>query len=69
MLGAVQLAEELGPDATVATILPDSNKKYLSTDLCRDEPVRDEFLTPRVELDRFVAVRSALPARPATRRR
>jgi cysteine synthase A len=56
-LGAVQLVEELGGDATVATILPDSNKKYLSTDLCHHEPVCEEFLTPRVELDRFVAIR------------
>ena len=57
VLGAMQLAEVLGEDATVATILPDSNKKYLSTDLCHDEPVRDDYLTPRVALERFVAVR------------
>ena len=57
VLGAMQLASELGPEATVVTVLPDSNKKYLTTDLCREEPVRDDYLTPRVELDRFVAVR------------
>ncbi len=56
-LGAVTLAEELGPDAVVATILPDSNKKYLSTDLCHDEPLRSDYLTPRIELERFTAVR------------
>lgn len=56
-LGAVTLAEELGPDAVVTTILPDSNKKYLSTDLCHDEPVRSNYLTPRIELERFTAVR------------
>jgi len=56
-LGAAQLVEELGPDATVVTILPDSNKKYLSTDLCRDEPARDDYLAPRIELERFTAVR------------
>jgi cysteine synthase A len=38
VLGAMQLVEELGSEATVVTILPDSNKKYLSTDLCREEP-------------------------------
>jgi cysteine synthase A len=48
-LGAVQLAQER-PDAVVATVFPDSNKKYLSTDLLRDEPVRDGYLTPQVEL-------------------
>ncbi len=57
VLGAVQLAEQLGPDATVVTVFPDSNKKYLSTDLCHDEPVRRRYLTPRVELERFIAVR------------
>jgi cysteine synthase A len=57
VLGAVQLVEELGPDATVATVLPDSNKKYLSTDLCRHEPVRDEYFAPRIQLDHFTAIR------------
>jgi cysteine synthase A len=39
------------------TIFPDSNKKYLSTDLCRVEPVGEDYLTPRVELLRFRATR------------
>lgn len=56
-LGAVQLVEELGDAAAVVTVLPDSNKKYLSTDLCREEPVRDDYLAPRVELVEFRAVR------------
>ncbi len=56
-LGAVKLADELGPEKTVVTIFPDSNKKYLSTDLCRTEPVLDEYLTPSLELERFTAVR------------
>ena len=33
VIGAIRLVEELGPDATVVTVLPDSNKKYLSTAL------------------------------------
>jgi len=57
VLGAIMLARKLGPEATVVTILPDSNKKYLSIDLCRDEPVRDDYLSPRIELERFAAVR------------
>jgi cysteine synthase A len=57
VLGAMQIVEELGADAAVVTILADSNKKYLSTDLCHAEPPRDDYLTPRVQLDRFVAVR------------
>ncbi len=57
VLGAMELVEELGPEAIVVTVLPDSNKKYLSTDLCRSEPVRTEYRAPRVELKRFRAIR------------
>ncbi|HVN76747.1 MAG TPA: cysteine synthase family protein [Thermoanaerobaculaceae bacterium] len=49
-LGALQVQDELGPDAVVVTVFPDDNKKYLSTALLGDEPVRDEFLSSRVEL-------------------
>jgi cysteine synthase len=49
-LGALQVQEDLSPDATVATIFCDSNKKYLSTDLLRDEPVRPGYLSPEIEL-------------------
>ena len=52
-LGALAVQESLGPDATVATVFPDSNKKYLSTDLMHDEPVRDEYLAPGIELTGF----------------
>ncbi len=50
LLGALQVALEQGPDAVVATVFADSNKKYLSTALCEVEPVRPEYLAPRVEL-------------------
>jgi cysteine synthase A len=56
-LGAVQVVESLGSDAAVVTVFCDSNKKYLSTDLCREEPVRDHYHAPRVELVGFRAVR------------
>jgi len=49
-LGALQVAEEQGTDAVVATVLADSNKKYLSTDLCGDEPMKREYLSQHVEL-------------------
>ncbi len=54
-LGALQVQEELGGDAVVVTVFPDDNKKYLSTDLLRDEPVGDAFLSPSVELLGFQA--------------
>jgi cysteine synthase A len=57
VLGAMKLVQELGDDATVATVLPDSNKKYLSTDLCNEEPIHDDYLTPRVRLEGFTATR------------
>ncbi|MFG0285485.1 MAG: PLP-dependent cysteine synthase family protein [Phycisphaerales bacterium JB039] len=53
LLGAIQIATELGPEATVVTLLPDSNKKYLSTDLCHEEPELDHYLTPRIKLEGF----------------
>ena len=56
-LGAAQLVEELGDTGAVVTVFCDSNKKYLSTDLCREEPVRDDYLAPRIELVGFRAVR------------
>jgi cysteine synthase A len=55
-LGAVVAQERLGRDAVVATVFPDSNKKYLSTDLMRAEPSRHGFLSPHVRLDGFRAL-------------
>jgi cysteine synthase A len=49
-LGAVQVALEQGAGAEVATVFCDSNKKYLSTDLCSEEPLRDDYLTPEIDL-------------------
>ncbi len=54
-LAALKAQEALGPDARVVTIFCDSNKKYLSTDLLREEPVRDGYLTPEIELLGFEA--------------
>jgi cysteine synthase A len=49
-IGALIAQNRIAPDATVVTVFPDSNKKYLSTDLMRAEPVRPGHLTPDVEL-------------------
>ena len=49
-LAAIEAQERLGPDACVVTVFPDSNKKYLSTDLMRDEPVRPDYASPNIEL-------------------
>jgi cysteine synthase len=50
LAGAVMLQNRMGGDAAVATVFPDSNKKYLSTDLLRTEPVRPEYMAADVEL-------------------
>jgi cysteine synthase len=55
-VGALMAQERLGPDALVVTVFPDSNMKYLSTDLLRTEPVRDGYLAPGVELTGMDAV-------------
>lgn len=49
-LGALIALEDLGAGAIVATVFSDDNKKYLSTDLVRDEPIKNEYLSPRIEL-------------------
>ena len=56
-LAAIRAQERLGPDAVVVTVFADDNKKYLSTDLLREEPVRDEYLAPGVDLLGLTAVR------------
>ncbi len=65
VIGAIKLREELGPDAVVVTLLCDSNKKYLSTDLVRPEPVRPGYLAPDLRFTGFVPVpRLATPLLP-----
>lgn len=49
-LGALMTQNELGHDAVVTTVFPDDNKKYVSTDLLREEPVKPGYLSPEVEL-------------------
>ncbi len=55
LLGALKIQETLGAQAVVATVFADSNKKYLSTDLLRPEPVRDDYMSPHVEVIGFRA--------------
>jgi cysteine synthase A len=52
-LGALQIQNEMGGDAAVATVFSDCNKKYLSTDLMREEPLRDHYESPHIELMGF----------------
>ncbi len=54
-LGALQVLEAMGGEGTVITVFADDNKKYLSTDLLGEEPVKEGFMAPDVELERFNA--------------
>jgi cysteine synthase len=57
IIGALQLQERLGGNAVVVTVLSDSNKKYLSTDLVKEEPVRKGYLSSDVEFIDYMPVR------------
>jgi cysteine synthase A len=57
VVGAILAQNRLQPSSVVVTVLPDSNKKYLSTDLLRDEPVKPGFITPEVQLVSAEAIR------------
>jgi len=46
VIGAIKLQQEMGSAAVVVTVFSDSNKKYLSTDLMKDEPVKEGYLSP-----------------------
>jgi cysteine synthase len=55
-LGAVRALERYGDHATIATVFSDDNKKYLSTDLMREEPVQSHYLAPTIELHGYEAL-------------
>lgn len=63
-IGALALLDRYGDAAVVVTVFPDSHKKYLSTDLVHEEPVREGYLAPRV---RLIGLRSIpYPPEPAS---
>ena len=50
LIGAIKVQQESNSDKAVITVFPDSNKKYLSTDLMKVETVKDGYLTPDIQL-------------------
>ncbi len=58
-LGALMVQEELGMDEVVVTVFADDNKKYLSTDLLRQETIKDDFLAPHIKLTGISAIKQA----------
>ena len=56
VIGAIQLQNELGKDAVVVTVFSDSNKKYLSTDLMKEEPVKIGYYSSDIEFLDYRAI-------------
>ncbi|MCF6464858.1 PLP-dependent cysteine synthase family protein [Clostridium sp. Cult2] len=54
-LGAIKVQEILGPEKIIVTVFPDDNKKYLSTDLMKEEPIKEDYISPHVELLNIIA--------------
>jgi cysteine synthase A len=59
LLGALKIQERMGRDAVVVTVFADDNKKYLSTDLMREEPAKEGFLSPDIQLKGFQTFKRA----------
>ena len=59
LIGAIKLQEQYGERSVVATVFPDSNKKYLTTDLTRHEPVKAHYISPQVALLGFCVLEKA----------
>lgn len=50
MVAALAVQEDRTDDRVIVTVFPDSNQKYLSTGLLRDEPIRDGYVSGETEL-------------------
>lgn len=65
VIGAIQLADRLGPDAAVVTLLPDSNKKYLSTALVGEESVKSHYCSTDTVFHHYRSIpRHSTPVMP-----
>ena len=56
IIGAIKLKEQMGGDATTVTLLPDDNKKYLSTDLMKEEPMKDDYISKELTFTGFSTI-------------
>lgn len=56
VIGAIKLQQTLGAGTVVVTILSDSNKKYLSTDLMKDEPIKEGYVSPDTHFIDYEAI-------------
>src|SRR5499427_9358668 len=56
-IGALKVQQEMNGDAVVTTVFADDNKKYLTTDLLREERPQSDYLTPEIELISYEAIK------------
>lgn len=56
LIGAIQLQNKYDKEFNVVTVFSDSNKKYLSTDLMKEEPMKEEYLSASIELLDYTAI-------------
>jgi len=54
-LGVVKL-QNTNPEANYVTMFSDCNKKYLSTDYCKEELVKDSFISTHIKLKSFETI-------------
>lgn len=52
-LGALKVLLDTAENNVVVTVFSDDNKKYLSTDLMKDEPIKENFLSKDIDLISF----------------
>ena len=53
VIGAIRLKEKMGDDAVVVTLLCDSNKKYLSTDLVKPQTSKPGYISADLSFTGF----------------
>ncbi len=56
-LGAIKAQNRLGSQSTIVTVFTDDNKKYISTDLFKNEPSQKDFISKDIKL---CAIRSII---------
>ena len=57
LIGALKVQDMIGYDKNIVTVFADDCKKYLSTDYSKNEPVKNDYITPNVELLSFKSIR------------
>jgi len=62
-LAALKAQEMLSPKAAVVTVFADDNKKYLSTDLFKEEKMKDHYLSKEIKLLSVKGVRIKKPVK------